>query len=103
MNDLLLTCYVERPKTYAKGPAVMSKSDRTKRRYAKDFKNQTRVDGYMARRPSGSSQIPEVRRVADHSLTSQEPKSSNSAELEKGTRMVVDSDLPDGNTAATHT
>ena len=70
--------YVERPKTYAKGPAVMSKSDRTKRRYAKDFKNQTRIDGYMTRL-NDSSQIP---------VQTSEPTSS--VELVKEAYIEVD-------------
>ncbi|KJA19534.1 hypothetical protein HYPSUDRAFT_204573 [Hypholoma sublateritium FD-334 SS-4] len=88
----------ERPKTYAKGPAVMSKSDRTQRRYAKDYKNQTRIDQFMERRPSGaasSSQIPQVRRVSDRSLSSSE--STNSV---KEIYTLSDSDLSDGDTAA---
>ncbi|KJA25362.1 hypothetical protein HYPSUDRAFT_37873 [Hypholoma sublateritium FD-334 SS-4] len=89
----------ERPKTYAKGPAVMSKSNRTKSRYTKDFRNQTRIDGFMARRPSGSSQIPEgIYQVPYRSLTLQE-----SVELEKETHMETDGKFPDSDTKATTT
>ncbi len=57
----------------------MSKSNRTKTRYAKDFKNQTRIDGYMTRRSNNSSQI-----------QVQTPESTNSVELVKETYIEVD-------------
>src|ERR1700733_152115 len=38
----------ERPKEYAKGPDVMSKSKRTQSRYRKKNRNQTTLDGFVS-------------------------------------------------------
>jgi hypothetical protein len=39
----------ERPKVYARGPDVMSKSIRTQQRYRKSNQNQTTLDGFVKR------------------------------------------------------
>jgi hypothetical protein len=41
----------ERPKTYKKGPNVMSKSERTQRRHAKAMQGQGRLTGFGFKAP----------------------------------------------------
>ena len=50
---------------------MMSKSLRTRQRYAESFKNQTQLDRFFDARPS-TSMIPQVRRVSDRSISSAE-------------------------------
>jgi hypothetical protein len=79
--DKVLCLPAERPTSYIKGPDVMSKSERTRYRYADSFKDQARLDVFFQpRRPavSGSeSSIPQARKVSDRSISS----SSDSEEL----------------------
>lgn len=46
----------------------MSKADRTRQRYAKSFKDQTRLDAFF--HPRGGSTIPQARCVSDRSISS---------------------------------
>jgi len=57
-----------RPKSYIKGPDVMSKSLCTQQRYASAFKDQTRLDTFIGTHSS----IPQIRRVSDCSMSSME-------------------------------
>ncbi|KIJ95201.1 hypothetical protein K443DRAFT_683197 [Laccaria amethystina LaAM-08-1] len=50
----------ERPPSYVKGPDVMSKSLRTRRRYAESFKNQTQLDQFFDARPSTPKNVAEI-------------------------------------------
>ncbi|EDR04366.1 uncharacterized protein LACBIDRAFT_330618 [Laccaria bicolor S238N-H82] len=79
----------ERPKTYMKGPDVMSKSVRSQQRHAKVFKDQTQLDAFFEARPTRSgSSIPQVRRVSDRSISSEE--SEDSVEVIRETYNISD-------------
>ena len=59
----------ERPTSYIKGPDVMGKSEHTRSRYAKSFKDQTRLDLFLqSQQPAGS--ILQARKVSDRSISS---------------------------------
>src|SRR6266540_5108251 len=71
-----------RPKSYIKGPDVMSKSLRTQQRYASAFKDQTRLDTFIGTHSS----IPQIQRVSDCSMSSME--SGESVEIIYSTHTV---------------
>ncbi|KAF8512208.1 hypothetical protein JB92DRAFT_2930111, partial [Gautieria morchelliformis] len=47
----------ERPKTYKKGPDVMSKSDRTQRRHARAMQGQSRLTAFSFKAPSYPTRV----------------------------------------------
>jgi hypothetical protein len=67
---------------------VMSKSLRTRQRYAKSFKNQTQLDRFFDAHPS-TSMIPQVRRVSDRSISSAE-ESEQSVEFIGESHIILD-------------
>ncbi|KAH9011560.1 hypothetical protein EDB85DRAFT_2228358 [Lactarius pseudohatsudake] len=84
----------ERPRTYAKGPDVMSKSLRTRQRYQKEWKSQTTLNSFFrvpgaslarsytaspAPSMSSSTTIPRGRRASE--LSSDSSESSHAGEI----------------------
>ncbi|KAJ7210488.1 hypothetical protein GGX14DRAFT_625775 [Mycena pura] len=68
----------ERPKVYIKGPDVMSKSARTRRRYKESMKTQTTLDDFRFTSSAGSSRAP--------SLVPSRPRSPSV--------QIIDMDIP---------
>lgn len=92
---------IVRPTTHIKGPDVMSKSVRTRQRYAKAFAGQTRLDTFFgnSQQPTSSSTVPQARRVSDRSISSKETaRSSDGGESDKSDEIIdIQVDTPANN------
>jgi len=67
----------ERPKTYQKGPDVMSKSERTQRRHARAFRGQGQLSGFGFKAPSYPARVvgPKMKANPPASTENVEPRS----------------------------
>jgi len=73
----LLIMQPERPKTYQKGPDVMSKSERTQRRHARAFRGQGQLTGFGFKAPSYPARVvgPKTKANPPASTENVEPQS----------------------------